>query len=158
MRYCVLFLLLIATGCSKNECDAPFPEEFSAFYYNVDGDLNLLDRPDIYDALEIYYFDGSNDKKVLDYLVFKSLIDMDAELFISLRRSITEIAGSGVKEFYFEMDNMVDTLYVDVNSFPHPECNGYLYEYVSVLFNGMPATQRENHLEDMSYELFSNKH
>ena len=158
MKYIsLLFILaLLFSGCDNTDCQAPIPKDFVAFYYNAEKDSNFLEKRGIYDLLTIYYINDQDQKVNIDYRVmFGFQFDQEDNYLFS--REFTTVAGSGVEEFYFEMDDKTDTLTLLVDSSPHPECEGLVYNYKNVLFNGEPADTRMNSIDEMTYELISNK-
>ncbi len=148
---------LFFSNCNNPKCSAPNPFTLYFFYYTQDGEISLLKDRSIYDKLEISYINKTGEKKYInDYTVWMGFEGEEKEGFLSTRE-LTAVAGSGIKEFYFEYENIIDTLYIDIDGQPHPECEGSVYTLKSILFNGDPVTSRDNDVGDLTYELFSNK-
>jgi len=164
----ILFLLAFIS-CQEQNCFAPEPVMFDILYYN-NNEVNLMNDIEL-DAngmqslvdteLSIYYKENSS-KNFVEYWISPRRDTTDLfGIFNSIIYSDNLIAltGNGNKEFYFELDNKIDTLFFEVDRQPHPECEGFVYKVLDVKFNGLPVTIATDVFDgEEYYYLESNKH
>lgn len=124
LKYLILLSLIIAgiSACETPVCCDPGPEPFRAIVLTQEGGDYLAQNAD--ESVQLYYFENSN-KKFLDPEV--GLVRDTAYLY---EPNIPMKSIQGIKDFYLQVGNDVDTLYVDVAK------NN---RFKSVKFNGEPA-------------------
>ncbi len=165
-----LFLFVMLFGCQEQNCLAPEPKMFDILYYN-DNEVNLMNEIEleanglaylINEKLRIFY-KNSEDVTEIDYNFFIGTIaNRDtSDIFNSIiyPDNLIEVTGDGSQEFYFELGGKIDTLFLNVNREPHPECEGYVYDILEMSFNGIPVEVVRSPSTDFRYYyLESNKH
>ena len=122
----VFFLFSCCISCSGGEeCFTP-PSPFYADVRNEDGRSIL--PPSETEAINLYYFDASDRKINVDFQLEGILVSGELPF----------ISTGGVTSFYLELDNVVDTLVVELLEDQRLANGcGYFYNYVG--FNGKPA-------------------
>lgn len=110
MKYLIIFLYITIgiSGCEMPSCCAPSPPDgFTASIYTSEGEDYLELHAE--DLIELYYFEKNNRKVMLEpHIAFLR----DTTILYS--DSVAWMSDRGIKDFYLNVNNDTDTLYVDV--------------------------------------------
>ncbi len=129
-RYLYSDLLLFISCCSScsdgdKECFTP-PPAFFADIRNGDG-RSILSQYKAED-ISLYYLDENDGSVNVDFYIEGFLISGDLPF----------ISKNGETSFYLEIDDVIDTLVVEVlKDQSLDDCTAYFFNYVG--FNGKPA-------------------
>lgn len=130
----MILLIIILSGCIKNDCDDCYtpPEDFRMKIVDRDTGENLLDGKTYFpDSIEIYYIQNEEKKNV-----FLQIIETNSHENIIESTNIAWISvGDVSKTFYIRLNSYdTDTLYLNVHEYLYYCCRSFPYE--SVLING----------------------
>lgn len=139
MKTCTFLIApLMLASCEKDNppkkytVDMPNQLVFTVIDHNG---TPLISQPD--QKVNVYLFVNGVKRQITDYRLdaFPDNLPLSGYYYSSMEPPIYS-ADSGIKEFYLEMNNDIDTIYVDVEKHRAAPPGGGLYTYREVRFNG----------------------